>query len=363
MIRLEAVRDRLALRRFYRFPSKVYRRVPQHRSTEDEVMEMLVERSSAFLEHASVDPFLIKNGRKVVGRLALIHDRKNPDYAQVAFFEALEGLEGLLDVILLKARALHPQCSRIVVGLAGHLNYSAGFLVEPHDLPPVFGLPWTPRYYLDYFAALDRRDMVSFRFDNQGFYDLLAEAEPEMDLGSIRIRTMDRSNLAREVDLYTWLNNACFQEHPYWADRTTTEDYELFHPFRFLLKEENLIFAEEDGKPVGFLLWYPDFNELVKGDEPLGLRHVLRYHLRNPIESVRLTEIAVHPECRNRGVVPGMIMQMIRSVQAGGYSFTEGGFIFEENQDSMGMTLRYLAKAFGDEIEPARRYCVFDGEL
>jgi hypothetical protein len=71
----------------------------------------------------------------------------------------------------------------------------------------------------------------------------------------------------------------------------------------------------------------------------------------------------VHPKCRNRGVVPGMIMQMIRSVRAGGYAFCEGGFIFEENKDSMGMTLRYLAKAFGGELEPTRRYCVFDGEL
>ncbi len=363
MIRLEAVRGRIALRRFHRFPHHVYRDVPQHRSTEDDVMAMLVERRSAYLEHASVDPFLLMEGRRLVGRLALIHDRKNPAYVQVAFFEALPGLRDLLEPILLKARALHPQCSKIVVGLHGHLNYGAGFLVDPHDLPPVFGLPWTPAYYLDYFDALTRRDMVSFRFDNESFYKLEAAVGPSLDLGGIRIRTMDRSQLAREVDLYTWLNNACFQRHPYWADRTTTEDWELFHPFRFLMKDENLIFAEENGLPVGFLLWYPDFNELVKGDEPLGLRHVARYHLRNPIRSVRLTEIAVHPKCRNRGVVPGMIMQMIRSVRAGGYAFCEGGFIFEENKDSMGMTLRYLAKAFGGELEPTRRYCVFDGEL
>jgi ribosomal protein S18 acetylase RimI-like enzyme len=363
MIRLEAVRGRRDRRRFYGISSRVYREFHQHRSTEDDVMEMLVEKRSAYLEHASVDPFLLLEGRRVVGRLALIQDRKLPDYVQVAFFEALPGLEDLLDPILLKARALHPQCSRVVVGLHGHLNYGAGFLVSPHELPPIFGLPWTPPYYLDYFEALERRDMVSFRFDAQGFYRLLERVEPSLDLGNIRIRTMRRDDLAREVDLYTWMNNACFQQHPYWADRTTTEDWELFHPFRFLMKDENLIFAEENGRPVGFLLWYPDFNELVKGDEPLGLRHALRYHLRNPIKTVRLTEIAVHPACRDRGVVPGMIMKMIRSVMEGGYAFCEGGFIFEENADSMGMTLRYLSKAFGSELEPSRRYCVFDGEL
>ncbi len=363
MIRLEAVRGRRDLRRFYAISGRIYRNTPQHRSTEDDVMEMLVEKRSAYLEHASVDPFLLMDGRRVVGRLALIQDRKLPDYVQVAFLEALPELRGVLDAVLLKARALHPQCARVVVGLHGHLNYGAGFLVSPHELPPLFGLPWTPPYYLDYFQALDRRDMVSFRFDAGGFYRLLERVEPTLDLGNIRIRTMRRDDLAREVDLYTWMNNACFQQHPYWADRTTTEDWELFHPFRFLMKEENLIFAEENGQPVGFLLWYPDFNELVKGDEPLGLRHVLRYHLRNPIKTVRLTEIAVHPECRDRGVVPGMIMQMIRSVMEGGYEFCEGGFIFEENADSMGMTLRYLSKAFGSELEPSRRYCVFDGEL
>ena len=46
-----------------------------------------------------------------------------------------------------------------------------------------------------------------------------------------------------------------------------------------------------------------------------------------------------------------------------GLVYDSGKIIFEENQDSMGMTLRYLAKAFGDEIEPSRRYCVFDGAL
>ncbi len=363
MIRLEAVRDRRDLRRFYGISSEVYRGIHQHRSTEDDVMEMLVERKSSYLEHAAVAPYLLMEGRRVVGRLALIHDSKQPEYVQISFFEALPGLHGVLDAILAEARALHPGCSRVVAGLSGHLNYGAGFLVSPHELPPVFGLPWTPAYYLDYFERLERRDMVSFRFDAQAFYRLQKRVGPRLELGNIRIRTMRRDKLAREVEIYTRMNNACFQRHPYWADRTTTEDWELFHPFRFLMKEENLIFAEENGEPVGFLLWYPDFNELVKGDEPLGLRHVLRYHLRNPIKTVRLTEIAVHPDCRDRGVVPGMIMQMIRSVQEGGYDFCEGGFIFEENADSMGMTLRYLSKAFGSELEPSRRYCVFDGEL
>ena len=363
MITLRAVTGRRQLRAFYRVPRQVYRGDPNARSTEDDVMRMLVEHRSVFLRHASVSPFLVQDGRKVVGRFALIQDRRLPDYVQVSFFEALPGLPGLLDAILLKARALHSTCDRIVVGLNGHLNYGAGFLVGPHDLPPVFGLPYTPPYYLDYFADLRQRGMVSYRFNAQAFYDLRRRTMPTLELGEVRIRHMDRRHLAREVDLYTWLNNTCFQRHPYWSDRSTDEDYELFHPFRFLLKDENLIFAEERGRPVGFLLWYPDFNELVRGAEPLGLRHVLRYHLRNPIRGVRLTEIALHPECHNPAVVTAMMMEMIRGVQAGGYQTCEGGFIFRENRLSMAMTLHFLRKALGHRVEPSRRYCVFEGAL
>jgi len=372
-IRLVPVDSRRRLRAFFDVVHAVYAGNPHHRSTEDDVVRMLVEKKTAFASHAAIDPFLIVRDGRVVGRVTILQDRKLPDYVQIAHFEALPGLEGLQDLILLKARALHSKTLKVVVGLHGHLNYGAGFLVTPHDLPPVFGLPYTPRYYLDYWAGLDRKDMVSFRFGNEAFYDFAHKVGPAMDLGGIRIRHMDRRELARETDLYTWLNNACFQAHPYWADRTTTEDYELLYPFRLLLKEENLIFAEENGRPVGFLLWYPDYNELVTGEGTFGPVELARYHLgkrdgflrhvQNPIQSVRLTEIAVHPSCRNRGVVPGMILEMIRCVEKGGYSFTEGGFIFESNRDSMSMTLRYIAKAFGKELVPARRFCLFEGTL
>jgi len=143
---------------------------------------------------------------------------------------------------------------RLVVGLNGHLNYSCGILTNRFDEPPVFGFAWTPPYYPGYFAGMETRSMVSFRFENAGFYDLAAAMEQAFDPGPVRVRTMDRSRLRREVDLYARLNNAAFGEHPYWSDRTADEDFELFHPFRFLVRDDNLLFAEVDGEPVGFLL-------------------------------------------------------------------------------------------------------------
>jgi hypothetical protein len=116
------------------------------------------------------------------------------------------------------------------------------------------------------------------------------------------------------------------------------------------------------------LLWYPDFNELVGPGQALGLGTLLRYRAlralgRNPIRAVRLTEIAVHPAHRSRKVLAGMTMKMIERVEAAGHLFTEGGFIFEENQSSIGYTLAYISRAMGREAEPHRRFCVFETAL
>lgn len=363
MISLEPVSGRLGRRAFYAIGERVYRGNPLHRSTEDDVMRMLVEHRSAFLDHATVDSYLMRDGRDVVGRFSLIQDRKLPEYVQVSFFEARPGLHGVLDAIRLKARALHPECARLVVGLNGHLNYGAGFLASRFEEPPLFGLPYTPAYYLDYFAALPRRPMASYRFASKWFFEMRRELLRDFDPGPVRVRVMDREHFARDVDIYTDLNNACFQRHPYWANRTATEDWELFHPFRFLIKDCNYIVAELDGRPVGFLLWYPDFNELLSRDGELGVRQALRYHLDDPIRTARLTEIAVLPEVRRYRVDLAMILRMIQGVEEGGYAFTEGGFIFEENRRSIALTLRYIQRATGRKVRPYRRYCVFDGPL
>ncbi len=363
MVTLAPVADRRGRRAFFAVAEQVYRGNPCHRSTEDDIVRMLAFGRSAFHAHAEVRPYLVMDGGRVAGRLVLIHDRKAPGHVQVAFFEALPGLDGVQEAIRDEARRAFPGVPGVVAGLWGHVNYGAGFLASCFDQPPVFGLPYTPAYYLDFFAGMKPHGMVSYRFDNQPFYDFAHAFGATFDPGPVRVRRLDRANLRRDTAIYTDLNNRCFGDHPFWADRTVDEDYELFHPFRWLIRDENLLFAEVDGEPVGFLLWYPDFNELKPNGGALGVADVLRYRWANPIRTVRLTEIGVLPGHRRGNPTAALILAMIRAVERGPYRFCEGGFIFESNRGSLGMTLKLLAQAFGRELEVHRRFAIFEGDL
>ena len=348
---------------FFTISKEVYQDNPFYRATEADLVRKLVKGPTVFHAHASVKPYLITKSGKPVGRFALIHDRKLPDYVQIAFFEALPGLPDLAEQILSEARLAEPQCLKFVIGLSGHLNYSAGMLLNHFDEAPVFGLPYTPAYYPDYFSQFELQTMVSYRFPCRPFYEFMQDTDKAPDLGGITVRTLNKRRFKEDIGIYTALNNACFAQHPFWADRTVEEDLELFNPFRPLLREEYFLFAEYQGKPIGFLLWYPDFNELVKGQGQLNPLHIIKHRLRDPITTFRLTQIAVLPEHRISKATLALILHMIPPIKKAGYQFGEGGFIFEDNSPCLNMSARFLQRGTGDILEPYRRYGMFEGEL
>jgi len=350
-------------REFETLPRRIHRLHPQYRATEEGIVRMLCFGRTFFRTHAEVRPCLLKRGPQTVGRLALMRDRLAPERAMVAFFDCIEGVEGVQAAVREEARRAFPDARVLVAGLWGHMNYGAGFLCSRFEDPPIFGLPWNPPWVPGYWQGMREHPMVSYRFPNEPFYRFAREFREAFDPGPYRVRPLDMSRLERDTALYTDLNNRCFQRHLYWTDRHVEEDYELFHPFRFLIRPENLLFVEEAGRAVGFILWYPDFNELAAPGQELGLRHVIRHRLRTPVRSVRLAEIGVLPEHRGGPATAALVLAMIEAVERGPYRFCEGGFIFEENQGSLGMTLKFISRAFGQPLEPYRRYAVFEGDL
>jgi hypothetical protein len=357
------VNSKSEFRAFYQITKEIYKNNIFYRSSEDDITRLLVEGPSAFHQHATVISFIITKNDEVAGRFTLIHDQKLSEYVQVSFFEALPGLSDVANLIIENARDRFPHCKRIVIGLNGHLNYGAGILLSNFDEPPVFGLPYNREYYQDYFCNFRKITMVSYQFPLEPFIEYHRKMGNNPDFKGITVRKLNKRKLRQETEIYTYLNNACFPGHPFWADRDAREDFELFHPFRYLIKEENLLYAEKDGEPIGFFLWYPDFNQLIKGNQHLGIMHVLRYHLANPITAFRFTEIAVLPKYNISHAVQALILHAIPYISKAGIKQGEGGFIFEENKKSIVMTRRFLERVTGEKMEPHRRYALFESAL
>ncbi len=357
-----------SLKKFYKLGEEIYSNNKFYRSTEEDVLKLIIEGPTKFHKHSKVEPYIILVDNKIVCRFVFILDARLPDYVQVAFFEAKAGLNGLIDFIIDSARSRFQDCNRICFGLNGHLNYGAGILLNNYDKVPTFGLPYTESYYPEYFSKLIQRNILSLSFPFQ-ISDKYKELKKRLRIDkNITIRKLNKKQFKQDSELYTELNNSCFQNHPFWSNRDAEEDFELFEPFKHLLKNENLIFAEYNGKPIGFLLWLPDFNQLVKTNRELKSEtcisfDVIRYKYFNPITTFRFTEIAVDPKYRKMGAEMALINQMIQDVGSAGYKNGVGGFIFEENLDSINMAIKYIERITGENFTADSKYAIYEAKL
>ncbi|MDO9154225.1 MAG: hypothetical protein Q7U47_11105 [Paludibacter sp.] len=359
----ELIEGKGAHKIFAKASENVYCENKYFRGTNGSVEILVLSSHSAFNCHATVKKFVVRDGNDLVARFALIHDRWLPDYVQVSFFEAQKGLGDIFSLIKKEIQHHFPHCSKVVVGLNGHLNYGAGILMNRFNEPPIFGLPYNPDYYSGYFNELHCRKMATFRLSIEAYAKWAQSYSTLRELKGLTVRFMDKRNIKAESAIYTQLNNQAFPSHPFWANRDTEEDVELFYPFRHLLDNENLVFAEVFGKPVGFFLWYPDFNQLISSQRDLNVFDVLKYRLGKIPDTFRFTEIGIIPEFQRSPVALAMLNKALPKILEKGYKYCEGGFIFEENSASMAFVKGLLKRSFGVEPEIYRQYAVFETTL
>ena len=359
-MKVECIEGKSAFATFTKVSADVYKGNKYYRGTEKSIEELLLNSSGAFSSHSKIKKFVVRDSNDLVARFALIQDHRLPENVQVSYFEAQKGLGDIFSLIKKEIQTHFSECSRAVVGLNGHLNYGAGILSNRFDETPLFGLPYNPDYYNAYFKGLLCRRMFTFRFGMDAYNVWAKSYNINRQLKGLTVRFMNKSKIKEESAIYTELNNKAFIKHPYWANRDKEEDIELFYPFRFLLDNENLIFAEMDGKPVGFFLWYPDFNQLVSSQRDLNVIDVVKFRIKNKIDTFRFTEIGIVPEYQRSPVALALINKSLPVLMEKGYNYCEGGFIFEENSASIAFVQRILQRCYGEKPEPYRQFSTYE---
>jgi hypothetical protein len=329
------------LRRFIDFGQIVYKDNLYYRDSMSDIIKMFLYGKTSYLQHGDVLPFIIEERGEILLRAAFVIDQKLPGTLMVSFFEALPGIEDAVGLMLDQGKELASTkgLQKIIIGLDAHLNYGVGFLASHFDQTPCFGFSYTLDYYLDYFRNLKEYNFTSILADvNQFNLDKEQRILERIKNKGFSFRLADFKKLEREIGIFTSLNNVSFQNHLWWSERTFLEDKELLFPFRWFIKEENLIIAEKDGEPIGLLLWYPDFNQLIAPGHGLGLTTLLkRLGGAKGIDKFKIADLVIKPEYQGMGVVLGLF-EILYSCVKDKYKYFEAGWIEENN---------YRSKAFG----------------
>jgi GNAT superfamily N-acetyltransferase len=334
---------------FLTFPWHVYAHDPLW------VPPLLPERAKAidpaqgaFFQRGEAEFFIawrdgIPAGTICAGEDRALNERAHKRECIFGFFECVEDGE--------VARAMLDRVSRWgadrgLTSLSGPFNLdyedSYGVLVEGRDRPPVLLCGHTPPYYQGFLESYGFRPL---RGDNIAYEVGLDSEAPALrrvallaerirKKGWISIRTPDLSRWEDEVDVVHNLLNRSTEHLPDFRPYERQAVEALVAPFRSIADPDLILFAQVDGKTVG---WFPGVANL---NEILIHANGLRYpwdrirvlpHLRKKIACLTIKSVLVLPEYWGSGVALLLFDEMSKRARAKGYRWVDLSLTSDDN--------------------------------
>lgn len=341
-------------REYIEFSRSVYKDNTHCRDAASITLKQILSGRAKICESALIKPLLVKDEidgreRTVAACILCVVDRMD-DVLQITFFEALEHQKKAVDMLLQYAKdyAHIHNMHEIIIGLNIHVNYGLGLLSSHFDYDQSLGSSYNPPYYMDYFAdsEIEQINLVSYLRDMTDFEFPITEKLAARMTKGFSVREVDFKNLEKEAEIYTYLNNEAFKDHKFYYRRRVGEDLELFKEYKMLLKPENLLFLEYDNKPAGFMLWYPDYNQIVSPGRCIGFSTLLKSHLHiGNIDRFKISEIGILPSYQKTGGIFALF-QHCYNLTKGRFKYCESGWIMDKNRFSWSLAEKWRGEKY-----------------
>ncbi|RNJ62400.1 MAG: N-acetyltransferase [Porphyrobacter sp. IPPAS B-1204] len=351
--------------------------VPQIRS---EQIELVDPGKNPFFGHARVQLFLAMRGGKAVGRISAHIDELalampaeqgfGPGTGFFGYFDAED--EDIARALLASAEAwLAGEGMRRVLGpISLSIWEEPGLLVSGQDHPPMIMMGHHPAHYAGWIEAAGyARAKTLYTYDldiTHGFGPLVERlVQTGKRNARINVRRVRKDRWDEEVATILAILNDAWSDNWGFVPFTPAEVAYAGKKLRAIIHEELNVIVEMDGRPVAFMLTWPDVNDAlakIKGRLfPFGWIHMLRW-LRHPKGAgMRVPLMGVLKELhgtRTAGQLAFMMIEAIREEAIGKFQSSRGelGWVLEDNQGML---------AIADTIQSKvnREYAIYQRAL
>ena len=351
--------------------------VPQLRS---EQLELVNPEKNPFFGHAAHQHFLARRGGKPVGRISAHIDRLAIELPREQGFGPGAGMFGYFDAedetvahALLK-RAEEWLASQGMNRAIGPISMSIweepGLLVKGQDHDPMIMMGHHPAIYREWIesAGYSRtKTLLTYDLDVTSEFPPLIRRIVQSGQRNDRItlRPVDVSRWDEEVETILAILNDAWSNNWGFVPFTNAEIAYAGKKLKPIIHPDLNLIAELDGKPVAFMLTFPDMNDVLRKVDgklfPFGWFHILRW-LRKPRRmGMRVPLMGVLRELHNSRLASQlafMMISQIRDVAVDKYETrrAEIGWILDDNQGMMA-----IADAIQSTIN--REYAIFEKSL
>lgn len=335
--------------KFVGFQKKIYKSDNNFRDLQSVVLKQIINQKAEVLRGSIFTPYFVLENDTVVGVFALVVMDRLSDTLQITFLDFLDNHK-IFETIYNFSKEIAKQkgLKKLLIGLNLHINYGLGLLSSGFEKIQGFGSSYNKKYYVEhiekYIKPTDILYSYKTKMSNIKFNQ--SEKTTEYIKQNFEIKNADFSNIKQTAELYTKVNNLSFTEHKYYYETRLAESVELFDGLKYILKPENLLFAYYNKEPIGFILWYPEFNQLVGAGKGITPAVFLKIKLqRSKINTMKLVEFGVLPKFRNRGAIFALLYHLYEKY-GHKFEYLESGWIMEENRPSSAVTEHFKMEKY-----------------
>lgn len=363
---LTPVRDGRALSSFIALPYKLHEADPLWTPPlRRDVKGMLDRKKNPFFEHAEAEYFLARRDGQVVGRIAAIHNRlHNEIHADkvgfFGFFECADDPEAAQALFTAAADWLRPRGLDTLRGPASFsVNDEMGLLVKGFGTPATLMNPYNPERYVRLVEAAGFHgvmDLIQFQREATPLPERLVKGAQLMSKrNGVTVRQLDKKRFAQEVEQIKQLYNAAWERN--WGHLPMT-DHEIDHlasQLKQIVVPELVLFAEHEGRTVGFAVALPDLNVALRRNRSgrmfPGILKVL--WAARKVDRCRIALLGVLPSWQGRGLDVILYERIWSNARSIGIKWGEGGWVLEDNHAMANGLLRM-------GFDPYMTYRVYD---
>ena len=365
---LQTVQTRKDLRAFIQFPYDLYRDDPNWIAPlRSEQWAQFDPQKNPMLDHCETELFLLKDGRRVIGRCSAFIDRLTVKHwgEPIGLFGSFECIEDETAAHQLLSAARNWLAERGMKAMRGPWSFASqewGLELEGSERPPVILAPHNPPYYADYFDSFGLSkaiDLVAYLADMAGGYTFperyLTLTDRIQARYGVTVRPVDLSRLEEEVMTIVELSNRSISDNWGYYPVTMDEARAMARDLKQIVNPAALLLAEDrDGNPIGFGLSLPDVNVLLKGLNgrlfPFGWARLL-FGLKK-IKQYRMWALGVVPEYQGKAIDTLLYKATYEALKDLRVCM-EINYVLEDNH-RMNNALLKLG------VEPMRRYRVYE---
>jgi GNAT superfamily N-acetyltransferase len=354
---------------FIKFPWEIYRGDEHWVPPLIKEQKRFLGSENPFFEHAEAEYYLAKKRGKVCGRISLSIDRNYIEFHEekmgsFGFFEAFDDFEVASCLLDTAREGLKAKGMDVMRGPFNFTtNHECGLLVDGFDIDPVMLSTYNPPYYaelIDKYGLVKARDLFSYLIIdpkgeiNLSYMDGMTEKAAENKVVARKVNLRDiNGEMERVKEVY---NNAWSKNWGF-VPLTEKEIDDFAGHMKHLVIEDLAYIGELDGKPIGFLLFLPDYNVVFKKmNGKMGPLQVLQllWH-KNRIKKGRLFMMGVHKKYQRTGVAAVMMDVAFKSAIDKGFQVADYSWILEDN-----MAVRSILEFVGAKIYRTHRIYEMD---